>query len=76
MLLKRKNGKVKEYDFGLLIFEGEYLNGKKHGKAKEYYLEYLEFEGEYKNGKRWNEKGEEIDHDERRLLVKKSEESV
>ena len=31
------NGKVKEYyNFDILIFEGEYLNGKKNGKGKEY----------------------------------------
>ena len=45
------NGKAKEYnDFGILIFEGEYLNGKRNGKGKEYYFDgNLEFEGEYLN---------------------------
>ena len=33
------NGKGKEYllDTNIVIFEGEYLNGKKNGKGKEYY---------------------------------------
>ena len=43
-------GKVKEYIFGQLKFEGEYLNGKRHGKGKEFYDEgALTFEGEYLN---------------------------
>ena len=55
------NGKgyIKEYNYdGILIFEGEYLNGKRHGKGKEFneYNELL-FEGEYLNGKKWNGKG-------------------
>ena len=37
-----KNGKgyIKEYDdiYELLIYEGEYINGKRHGKGKEYYF--------------------------------------
>ena len=59
-----KNGKgwIKEYYFGTLIFEGEYINGEKNGKAKEYYKNellkvVLMFDGEYKNGKKWNGKG-------------------
>ena len=33
-----KNGLVKEYNYnGVLIFEGEYLNGKRNGKGKEFY---------------------------------------
>ena len=30
------NGKGVEYDKNIIIFEGEYLNGKRHGKGKEY----------------------------------------
>ena len=46
------NEKGKEYDYGKIIFEGEYLNGKR----KEYNLKgNLKFEGEFLNGKR-NEK--------------------
>ena len=42
----------------LMIFEGEYLNGKRNGKGKEYYDNgELKFEGEYLNGKKWNGKG-------------------
>ena len=38
---------------GILIYEGEYLNGKRNGKGKEYYNNnQLKFEGEYLNGKR------------------------
>ena len=54
-----KNGIVKEYILNkdILIFEGEYLNGKRNGKGKEYNNEgNVIFEGEYKNGKR-NGKG-------------------
>ena len=36
---------------GILIFEGEYLNGKKNGKCKEYNnFGKLVYEGEYENG--------------------------
>ena len=48
----------------ILIFEGEYLNGKRNGKGKEYKRSYfynskpnLIFEGEHLNGKWWNGKG-------------------
>ena len=38
--LKDGNGLIKEFNqFGELIFEGEYLNGKRNGKGKEYYLD-------------------------------------
>ena len=53
------NGKVKEYnDVRILIFEGEYLNGRKHGLVKEYNdISILIFEGEYSNGgKKWKSK--------------------
>ena len=45
-------GKIKEYtDFGQILFEGEYLNGKKNGIGKEYRTNgKLLFEGEYLNG--------------------------
>ena len=48
------NGKGKEYKINsnILIFEGEYLNGKRNGKGREYNNSKLEFEGEYLNGKR------------------------
>jgi len=36
----------------MLLFEGEYLNGKKNGKGKEYYKDKLKYEGEYLNGKK------------------------
>ena len=41
-----------EFEFGTLIYEGEYLYNMKNGKGKEYnYNGKLEFEGEYINGK-------------------------
>ena len=57
------NGKGKEFDDEgferLLVFEGEYLNGKRNGKVKEYYPKgQLKFKGEYLNGK-INGKGKE-----------------
>ena len=59
------NEKGKEYDgfSGILLFEGEYLNGKRNGKGKEYNdVGKLVFEGEYLNGKKWKGKGKEY-HD-------------
>ena len=58
--LHNGNGKIKEYDdiYNILIFEGEYLNGKRNGKGKEYYKNgNILFEGIYKKGKRWEGKG-------------------
>ena len=57
------NGKVKEYNKeGVLIFDGEYLNGKMNGKGKEYdYKGNLRFEGEYLNGEKIG-KGKEYDY--------------
>ena len=50
--------KLRIWNNGKLIFEGEYLNGERNGKGKEYnkYINNLLFEGEYLNGKR-NGKG-------------------
>ena len=41
-----------EYNYnGILIFEGEYLNGKRwNGKGKEFSFGQLVFEGQYANG--------------------------
>ena len=45
------NGKGKQYNYdGILIFEGEYLNGKRNGKGKKYLNGKIEFETEYLNG--------------------------
>jgi len=43
---------VKEYDsYSILLFEGEYVNGKRNGKGKEYnYDGSIKFEGDYLNG--------------------------
>ena len=60
-IIYESNNIGKEYnsDNDLLIYEGEYLNGKRNGKGKEYDRDgYLKFEGEYLNGKR-NGKGKE-----------------
>ena len=57
--LKKGNGKVREYDNeGLMIFKGEYLDGRRNGKGKEYEYGKLIFDGEYKYGVR-NGKGRE-----------------
>jgi len=61
----KKDGKGKEYKLNthILIFEGEYLNGKKI-KGKEYYDNgNLRFEGEYLNGKRIREGKEFYDNE-------------
>ena len=68
-VIHEPNGIAKEY-LGfedMLMFEGEYLNGKRNGKGKEYdWNGKLIFEGEYLNGKRngkgkeYNEKGKLI----------------
>ena len=41
-----KNGKGREYilNSDIIIFEGEYLDGKRNGKGKEYY--YIEYKTE------------------------------
>ena len=61
-----KNGICKEYTLKdkILIFEGEFKNGKKNGKAKEFDINIgiLRFEGTYLNGKR-NGKGKEYGSD-------------
>jgi len=62
---KDGRGKVYILDTNILVFGGEYLNGKRNGKGKEYdedeYANYkLKFEGEYLNGER-NGKGKEYD---------------
>ena len=52
--------KGKEYDIltGILLYEGEYLNGERNGKGKEYSFNGLiKFEGDFLNGKKWNGKG-------------------
>ena len=54
-IIGERNGKGKEYKLGsnVLIFEGEYKDGKRNGKGKELYYEgKLKFEGEYLNGKK------------------------
>jgi len=50
---KNGNGKEYELDTNILIFNGEYLNGKRHGIGIEFYDNgELKFEGKYLNGKR------------------------
>ena len=53
--LRDGKGLVKEYKdyfYGQLMYECEYLNGKRNGKGKEYWNGKLWFEGEYLNGQR------------------------
>ena len=53
----KKSGKGKEYKYGKLKFEGEFLNGKKwNGKGFKYFQDYKISEIEYLNGKKWNGK--------------------
>ena len=57
--LKKGNGKIKEYGIHngklVIIFEGEYRNGRRHGKGREYDRNgKLVYEGQYINGKRTN----------------------
>ena len=63
---KRRNGKYKKdekngkgcifiLNTDILIFEGEFLNGKRNGEGKEYYKDgKLKFEGKWK--KKWRRK--------------------
>ena len=39
--------KGREYNYGKLIYDGEYLNGQKNGQGKEYDNGKLIYEGEY-----------------------------
>ena len=60
-----KDGQITEYviNTNIILFKGEYLNGKKNGKGTEYFQnKKLKFEGEYLNGKK-NGKGKEYNHD-------------
>ena len=60
-----KKGIVEEYNLytNLLVFKGEYLNGKRNGKGKDYYDNgKVEFEGNYLNGNRHG-KGKEYDYE-------------
>ena len=48
----------KEKNIIIIIFEGEYLNGKRNGTGREYFIDnILRFEGIYLNGKKWEGKG-------------------
>ena len=55
--IKGINGNGKEYllNTNILIFDGEYINGKRNGRGKEFEEGIIKFEGEYKNGKRTGE---------------------
>ncbi len=51
--IKDGAGNGKEYDAdGMLIYDGEYLDGKRNGKGKEYHNHRLIYEGEFFDGKR------------------------
>ena len=59
----RWNGKGKEYyGDGILIFEGDYLDGLKTGKCVEFKNDKIIFIGEYLLGER-NGKGKEFSND-------------
>ena len=61
--LKQGKGFIKLYKYNILIFEGNYKNGKKNGKGKEYHFDSgrLIYEGEYINEEK-NGKGKEYDY--------------
>lgn len=57
------NGKVTEYYYDTLIYEGNMKKGEYSGKGKTYYLDgTVEYEGEFKNGK-YHGKGTLYDED-------------
>ena len=63
--LKDGKGLIKEYydENEIILYEGEYLNGKRNGKGKEYYPNgNLKFEGKFLNYN-WNGKGKEYYND-------------
>ena len=56
-IIQDKNGIIKEYYNGYLIYEGEYLNDKRNGKGKGFGENgEIIFEGEFKDGEVWNGK--------------------
>ena len=62
-IIMEKDGKGKEYNSfnDILLFEGEYKNGKRNGKGKEYNKRgNIIYEGEYLNNNK--RKGKEIDY--------------
>ena len=63
--IKDGNGYIYELDnFGYLIYEGEYLNGKKNGKGKEYYYkDKIKFQGIYLNDIKMNGIGYDINNE-------------
>ena len=68
-----KNGLGKEFrlNTNILLFEGEYINGKKNGKGKEYYENgQIKFEGVYLKGKKLEGKGYDKDGNEVLILEK------
>ena len=62
--------KRKKYDinFGYLVYEGEFLNGRSNGKGKLYKNGKLIYEGEFKNNSR-NGKGKEYDKNGKKYLM-------
>ena len=68
-----RNGYGKEYKLynNILVFEGEYLNGKKNGKGKEFYENgSIKFEGEYLKGRIIEGKGYDIEGNEVLIIEK------
>ena len=47
------------FERNILVYQGQFLNGKRNGPGKEYYNngKIIKFEGEYLNDKEWNGKG-------------------
>ena len=69
--IEKEKGILMEYISGtnILLYEGEFLNGKKNGKGKEYYINgKLKFEGEYLKGKKVEGIGYDIEGNKTLIL--------
>jgi len=68
---RNDKGKEQILNSNVIIFEGEYLNGKRNGKGKEYYYNgKLKFKGKYLNG--FKIKGKGYDEEGNKILKIKS----
>jgi len=66
---RNDKGKEQILNSNVIIFEGEYLNGKRNGKGKEYYYNgKLKFKGKYLNG--FKIKGKGYDDEEGNKILK------
>ena len=68
-IIYEENGRGKEYnyDYDILLYEGEFLNGKRNGIGKEYALKIIFYEGEFLNGYR-NGRGKMYDFNQKLIF--------